>query len=458
LARLTIVSYRVPLPRDRALRAGGLAVGVADALRHRGGLWFGWSGEVTDQTVDAPRLEQSHDVTYAALDIGRDDYHGFYAGYANSTLWPLLHFRLGLLDFRREDFDAYRRVNEAFARALLPLLRPSDLVWVHDYQLIPLGAALRRLGCGNRIGFFLHVPCPPPAVFAALPQAETLLRGLTAYDLVGVQTANDLQALTDCLRAFCGLEADGAGVIRSGRSALRLGAFPIGIDTAGFAELAARAAGDAQTNRMRKSLEGRDLIIGVDRLDYTKGLPNKFEAYGRLLARFPQHRGRVTFLQIASRSRAEMEQYRALKRELDGLVGRINGTYAEFHWVPLRYITRPMPRTALAGLYRQAAVALVTPLRDGMNIVAKEYMAAQDPDRPGVLVLSRFAGAAQQLPEALIVNPYDPDEMAEALDAALGMEREQRQSRWRAVFDRLSVHTAEAWSDDFLALLAGSTS
>ena len=334
-------------------------------------------------------------------------------------------------------------MNEAFAAALAPLLRPTDIVWVHDYHLIPFGAALRRLRPCGRLGFFLHVPFPPAALFRTLPDADDLLRSLAAYDVIGLQTQGDADNLNDALRAV--------GVAR------RAEAFPVGIDPNAFADTARRAALSSETQRLMASLPGRALILGVDRLDYSKGLPHRFRGFDQLLRRFPGHRGRVTFLQVAPVSRGEVAQYRALRRELDELAGRINGQHAEVDWVPLRWITRTVPRTTLAGYLRMARVGLVTPLRDGMNLVAKEYVAAQDPADPGALVLSRFAGVAEQLNDrhALMVNPYDPDAIAEALDQALTMPLEERLRRWRGMAEMVWRHDAAGWSRGFLARLEG---
>jgi trehalose 6-phosphate synthase len=320
------------------------------------------------------------------------------------------------------------------------MLRPDDLIWVHDFHLFPFAAALRSLGAGQRIGFFLHVPFPPPALFDALPQGQRLLADMAGYDLIGVQTESDAGNLRDSL-ARVGVTAP-------------VGAFPVGMDSAGFAREASRAMALQETKRLAGSLGGRALILGVDRLDYSKGLPQRFRGYAALLKRFPEHRRRVTFLQVAPVSRNEVAQYRALRRELDELAGRINGEYGDVDWIPIRWMTRALPRATLAGFHRLARVGLVTPLRDGMNLVAKEFVAAQDPEDPGVLVLSRFAGAAAELAGAVLVNPHDPDEIAEGLDTALRMEREERQRRYAADRGVLATNSAGDWARGFLAALA----
>jgi trehalose 6-phosphate synthase len=378
-------------------------------------------------------------TTYATIDLAEADFRGFYRGFSNGMLWPLLHARVGLSEFRRSDLAAYMAVNERFAAALAPLLRADDTVWVHDYHLIPLGAALRALGVRNRIGFFLHVPFPPPALYECLPQGEHLLRSFSAYDLIGLQTARDAGFLSDALAA--------CGVARRAR------AFPIGIDPDDFAATARRSAGGRDTRRLVDSLSGRSLILGVDRLDYSKGIAHRIRGFAQLLRRFPQHRNEVTLLQIAPISRGDVPEYRSLRRELDELAGRVNGEHAEFDWVPLRYLTRTVPRNTLAGFHRHARVGLVTPLRDGMNLVAKEYVAAQNPEDPGVLILSRFAGAAERMEGAIVVNPHDPDEIAEALHQALTMPTEERLARWQSLRRSVWQDTAAEWARSFLAAI-----
>jgi trehalose 6-phosphate synthase len=439
MGRLVIVSNRVPPPRERTQMAGGLAVALRDAVAGRETLWFGWSGETAPKTSETARIAKTGRVTFATIDLAEADYQGFYRGFSNGMLWPLFHYRVGASEFRREDLAAYRQVNEAYAVALKPLLRPDDVVWVHDYHLIPLGAALRRIGVAARLGFFLHIPFPPRAVFDVLPRGGDLLRDFAAYDVLGLQTAEDAANLNDTLAS--------AGV------AARAQVFPIGIDPEAFAAAARKAGGGPEVERLCNSMSGRALILGVDRLDYSKGLPERFKGFARLLKRFPEHRNRVTFLQVAPVSRGDVRAYRALRRELDELVGRINGEHAEFDWVPLRYLTRAVARNTLAGFQRRASVGLITPLRDGMNLVAKEFVAAQNPDEPGALVLSRFAGAAHEMEGAILVNPHDPDEIAEALHQALTMSPEERRTRWLTMWEAVQRRTAASWALSFLAQL-----
>ena len=438
-------------PKERGAKAGGLAVALREALDRRGGLWFGWSGETDAAPPAKPKLVRSGEVTYALLTLNSDDQRAHYAGYANGTLWPLCHYRLGSLSFRRTDFEGYRRVNAAFAGALMPLLRDDDIVWVHDYHLIPLAAELRLRGFEGRIGYFHHIPWPTPEVFCALPSHSALVQDLAQFDLVGLQTESDVRALL----TYVSTEAKGwigpGGVVGLQGRRFRVAAYPIGIDAAAFVAEARDAAAGAEMERLDSSLAGRQLAIGVDRLDYSKGLPNKFGAFGDLLERWPEHRSKVTLMQVAPVSRGEVAEYQALRRELEETAGRINGQHAEFDWVPLRYLNKPLPRSTLAALYRRSRLGLVTPLRDGMNLVAKEYVAAQDPEDPGVLVLSRFAGAADELTGAVLVNPYDVEGMAEAFDRALRMPLDERQQRWRANMDRVEATTIHDWCEGYLS-------
>ncbi len=451
MARLVVVSNRVPIPKSRAATAGGLAVALRDCMTP-GTMWFGWNGRLTDEPSPQPSLVEARGVTYATVDLSRDDYRGFYVGFANGVLWPLLHFRLGLMHFRREDYQGYLAVNRFFAESLVHVLQPDDTVWVHDYHLIPFARMLRGHGFRGPIGFFLHVPFVPPSMLDAMPVGRELVADLCAYDVVGFQTDEHAQDFRDCAARLLGATVDGERVRLNGRT-VRAFANPIGIDAEAFTQEAVRAANDKVVHRVASSLVGRMLAIGVDRMDYSKGLPNRFEAYGRLLERYPEHRRKIHFLQICPRSREEVDEYRKLRAELDRLTGRINGRYSEFDWTPLRYSTRPAPRSTLAGLYRIGRIGVVTPLRDGMNLVAKEFIAAQPEEDPGVLVLSQFAGAANELTEALIVNPFDPDAIADAMNLALTMPLGERKDRLRALKEKVHRTTAHAYCQRFIAAL-----
>jgi trehalose 6-phosphate synthase len=455
LARLVIVSNRLSLPGE-GQRAGGLAVAMRDTLRERGGIWFGWSGDINDTPAASPQITTRGKITYATADLSPAEHKLYYVGHANGTLWPLLHFRLGLMEYRRDAARTYLDVNRRFAAMLAPLIGADDLVWVHDYHLFPLGQELRKLGVGNRIGFFLHTPFPPAEVLIALPRNEALIEAMCDYDLVGFQTEDCVRAFMSCITKIAGgVELEGGAFSVFGRRR-RAAAFPIGIDTEGFAELARRAADSSEMQRLVESLSGRPLILGVDRLDYSKGIPQRFDAVDALLSDWPEHRRQFTYLQITPYSRAEVAQYRALRRQIEEAAGRVNGKFAEFDWSPIRYVNRSFSRQVLAGFLRRARIGLVTPLRDGMNLVAKEFVAAQNPEDPGVLVLSRFAGAAHELRTAQLVNPVDVDEIAVALRRGLAMSRAERIEHWRLMMELLQRNTISTWCADFLAALNGT--
>ena len=452
MSRLVVVSNRVALPREA--RAGGLAAAMDAALSETGGLWFGWSGRIVAASARELRQQRDGAIEYALLDLTRAEYDDYYLGFSNRTLWPLLHFQPNLIDYSREQHAAYQEVNRLFAQKLAPLLRAEDRIWIHDYHLIPLGAELRKLGVANRMGFFLHVPVPPAQLLATLPGHDELFATFGAYDLVGLQTPEDVRALHHYLREELGaaIGAKGRVTMRDGRS-FRTAAFPISVDADRISKQAATAVRSAASERLRGSLEGRALAIGVDRLDYSKGLPKRFEAFGRFLQTHPHWRAKVSLLQIAPPSRQEVPEYRELRTRLERMAGAINGRYAEPDWVPIRYVNRSFRHATLAGFCRMARLALVTPLRDGMNLVAKEYIAAQAPQDPGVLVLSHFAGAARELDAALCVNPYDADELVNAIARGLTMPQHERRERWHAMFAHLQKHDITAWRKNFLAAL-----
>jgi trehalose 6-phosphate synthase len=453
LGQLVVVSNRVAIPdKNAAARAGGLEVAVRAALKQKSGVWFGWSGRIATQTEIATQNVVRDEITYITLDLSKADHREYYNGFANRVLWPILHYRVDLAEFSHRDLSGYLRVNGHFARELHKVIGPDDLVWVHDYHLMPLAKALRDLGHRNRIGFFLHIPIPPPEILTALPHHERLIPSLCEYDLVGFQTGDDAFNFSRYLTRECGLHSRDFIFSVADRT-VRIGAFPVGIETAAFAHIAPRSVGLPFVKSVIKSLGGRALIIGVDRLDYSKGIPHRLSAFERFLQTQPDWRGKVTYLQISPKSRTEIPEYADIGQEIGSAAGRINGTYGEADWTPIRYINRAYSHTTLAGLYRAARVGLVTPLRDGLNLVAKEYVASQNPDDPGVLILSRFAGAAQECKAALLVNPYDPDSVAAAIGQALSMPLSERRDRHDATFKVLSHNDIEHWASSFLTEL-----
>jgi len=456
--RLVVVSNRVPLP-SASSHAGGLAVALDGLMEKRGGLWFGWSGAVV-AGGSGTSVSVQHDagIDYATIDLTQEEHDRYYNNFSNGVLWPLLHTMPELMHYDRRDAKAYREVNARMAATLQPLLRPSDLVWVHDFHLLPLPAALRARGVANPIGFFLHVPFASADVLAAAPEMGALVRDLLAADLIGFQTENDLANFAAAAELFGGAVRSAGNVLNLGGRKVRLGVFPVEIEPHGFAELAEKMAAGPEAARLRASLTGQHLILGVERLDPTKGLLQRLAGLRLLLEKHPEWHRRATLLQIAAVSRKEVSSYRALRTALDREAGCLNADLAEPDWLPLRLVSRAVERNLVAGYMRVARVGLVTPLRDGMNLVAKEYVAAQDPEDPGVLVLSRFAGAAQQLDAALRINPHDADAMADAMDRALAMPLAERRERWQSMWNVLTDRSPVAWGRAFVASLLRASS
>ncbi|MFI4933995.1 MAG: trehalose-6-phosphate synthase [Caulobacterales bacterium] len=454
MSRLIVVSNRVSPPESRAEgAAGGLAVALAAALREYSGFWFGWSGETASPFTGEVKVRTVDDVTVATIDLEDADYQEYYNGYANGTLWPLFHYRIDLTAYDRSFSEGYERVNRRFAEALAPLIEPDDLIWVHDYHLILLGQELRRLGVTNPIGFFLHIPWPAPQLLTTLPRHRELVEALFSYDLMGLQTDEWLWAFESYVLGEAGGGWTSDGRLTAFGQTLRASAFPIGLDVEEFLELSRSAAADRAFDRMAAHSVFRALILGVERLDYSKGLEERLYGFERFLNDHPDMARQVLYLQVAPTSREEVEAYQDLRARVEAMCGHINAAWADMDWAPIQYVNRPFGRDELAGLYRAAKVGLVTPLRDGMNLVAKEFVAAQDPDDPGVLVLSRFAGAARQMPQALIVNPFSREELSEAIARALSMERGERIQRWEGLMDGVTRFDVKVWRDSFVAAL-----
>ncbi|MFL5298396.1 MAG: trehalose-6-phosphate synthase [Phenylobacterium sp.] len=457
MSRLIVVSNRVNPPSAAGEESvGGLAMALSAALREYSGLWFGWSGKTTPRFDGKLSMQTQDGVTSALIDLEEADLDEYYNGYANKTLWPLFHYRTDLVAYDRAYGEGYSRVNTRFAEVLLPLIRPDDLVWVHDYHLIPLARDLRLLGLKNRIGFFLHVPWPAHQVFTTLPGHRRLVEAMFDYDLVGFQTEEYRSAFEDYVLTEAGGAQPGADALHAFGRTIQVGAFPIGIDAADFARMLRGPKARRMRDLMTAATVFRHLIVGVDRLDYSKGLEERFVGFERYLADNPDMRREVLMLQIAPVSRESVDAYQEIRGRLDALSGRINGEFADIDWAPFRYVNRNYRRDELAGIYCAARVGLVTPLRDGMNLVAKEFVAAQNPEEPGVLILSQFAGAARQLKDALLINPNSPEEIAEALKQALAMEKPERIRRWRALNENVQREDVTAWRDAFVNALAGA--
>lgn len=444
------------MPR-KSTAPGGLAVGILNALKRTGGLWFGWGGETTQHEPGEPDIHIRAGVTYATIELRQVEYELYYNGYANNLLWPLFHYFLRDMRYSAEERDAYENVNRIFAQRLLPLLQPQDLVWVHDYHLIPLGRLLRESGLRQPIGFFLHIPFPNIEMLRVLPAYAELLRDLTHYDVVGFQTENDLRAFHSGIEHLFGHEAIRAdNRIRVGDRLLHADVFPIGVDVEAIQSQATAAMQTDVVKRMVDSLMSRALMVGVDRLDYSKGLVERFNAYQQFLETYPENRGHITYIQIAPLSRTDVRAYANMRQALEQVAGRTNGRFGDTDWTPIRYLNRNFPHTTLLGFLRAANVGIVTPLRDGMNLVAKEFVAAQDPDNPGVLILSTLAGAARELSTALLVNPYDTRTVSHAMQAALEMPLPERRERHTAMLEVLRRNDLSAWARRFIDALEQS--
>lgn len=451
MSRLVVVSNRIAIP-DGTKSAGGLAVGIVDALKNTSGLWFGWNGEISEISEsedDDMSVVEDDGITYASVPLNQNDYDLYYCQFSNAVLWPALHYRIDLVDYQREAWEGYCRVNDLLARRLLPLLKPDDILWIHDYHLLPFAASLRKLGVTNRIGFFLHIPFPTPEIFNAVPPHNELLEMMSHYDLLGFQTEGDRLAFLDNLGELTTLQPTGTYMHQAFGNTFSTGVYPISIAPDSIKEMAEGPL-PSKLAAMEQELREAQNIISCERLDYTKGLPERFLAFEALLEKFPQHRGKVRYSQIAPTSRGDVQAYQDLRHQLETEVGRINGKYGSLNQTPLFYLNQHFQRSLLMKLFRLTDVGLVTPLRDGMNLVAKEYVAAQDPKDPGVLVLSQFAGAANELTAALIVNPYDRDDVAAALDKALTMPLEERIERYNDMMNVLHKNDIANWGDSYL--------
>jgi trehalose 6-phosphate synthase len=467
---LVVVSNRLPCvlepkegePGGWAVRpgSGGLVTALAPVLRSRGGTWIGWPGTVEEDGVDAETiLAGAHDqlgIRLRPVPLYREEKQGFYEGFANQIVWPLFHSLDERCRFSPRFWNAYQTVNRKFADAVLKYVgTESPFIWIHDYHLMLVADALRRAGLKSRIALFLHTPFPPPGMFLKLPWRQRILHSLLAYELIGFQTMLDRRNFVACLRALCPeSRVTGRGrvqTVTAAQGATRLGAFPISIDFDEFSKQATASESVAHYNRLKHEYADRKLLLGVDRLDYTKGIPNRLRALQNALERFSDLRRRITLVQIVVPSREGIGEYQDLRQEIDELVGQINGKFTEPGWVPLHYVFRSVERAKLVAFYRLADVCLVTPLNDGMNLVAKEYCACNT-DESGALVLSEFTGAAAELQRgAILVNPYDYEGTADAIYRALTMPADERSLRMRRMRQHLQRHNVFTWVDSFLA-------
>lgn len=448
MSRLVVVSNRIAAMEGKKESAGGLAVGIMDSLKDAGGLWFGWNGNISEEELPL-EMQQQDNITFAAFSLKQSEYDQYYLNFSNTVIWPAFHYRLDLVQYQREDYDGYCLVNEKLAKQLKPLVEKDDILWIHDYHLLPFAAACRKLGMKNRIGFFLHIPFPTSEIFNALPPRKELLEMLCEYDLIGFQAESDRLAFTENLALVTEVEQLADDRLSAYGKSVTVRVYPIGVEPQSIRKLAEGRL-PPKLAHLRDKMNGQ-LIISVDRLDYSKGLPERFQAFETLLENYPQHRGNIRYFQIAPTSRGDVQAYQDIRHELEMEAGRINGHFSTLEWTPLFYLNQHYERSLLMKIFRHCDVGLVTPLRDGMNLVAKEYVASQDPADPGVLILSRFAGAANELTSALLVNPYDRDGVAAALDKALTMPLAERISRYEEMMELITKNDIVHWRQSFLS-------
>lgn len=462
-SRLIVISNRLPLTLQRKdsgwsvnPAAGGLVTALSPVTRSRGGIWVGWPGVIGETGWQAAlkNLPPSFGYQIEPVELTQREYDLYYHGFSNEILWPLFHDFQSRCQFEPTYWDAYREVNAKFADAVKRVARPSDYLWVQDYHLLLLGQELRERQLDNATGFFLHIPFPPPDIFLKLPWRSEILHGLLAYNLVGFQTVRDLRNFANVVRMLSpSRRVVGRQPLMSVEQPshpLRIGAFPISIDYAEFSRGSAQPEVAAMSDDLHRQMNGRTIMLGVDRLDYTKGIPDRLAAFRLALERHPDLIGNITFVQVVVPSRDEIPEYAALKHRIESTVSEINGHFTRPGWVPIHYHYRNLRRTELLAYYRASEIALVTPLKDGMNLVAKEYVACNHEGR-GVLILSEFAGAASQLQSgALLVHPYDIGGLATAIHEAFIMPAEERMRRMRKL--RASVRHADIyrWADSFL--------
>ncbi len=460
-ARVLLVSNRLPvtvaLDEQGAVNvswsAGGLATGLRGAYKCADSLWIGWPGlpDLPGEAEEAVAAELER-FRCSAVHLSADEIRASYEDVANGVLWPAFHYELDRLPAELAGWDVFRRVNERFAEAVARHYRPGDLIWVHDYQLCLVPAILRRLIPDAPIGFFFHIPFPSSEVFSVIPWREELLTGLLGADLIGFHTASYLRHFATTLRRVLCLEVD-IETVQHSRRETHLGVFPMGVDVPAWSELGARADVTARASEIRGEDPEQRILLGIDRLDYTKGIPRRILAIDRLLSLEPDLRGKVRFVQVTVPSRENVESYASFSRDLDELIGHVNSTWATENWVPIHNLHRSLPQDEIAALYRASDVMLVTPVRDGMNLVAKEFVASRGDD-DGVLILSEFAGAAVELSAALHVNPYDVDAMALRIREALAMPADERRRRMQALRAQVGAHDIRKWADAFVGRLA----
>ncbi|MCK4236813.1 MAG: trehalose-6-phosphate synthase [Candidatus Krumholzibacteria bacterium] len=470
IKRLVIISNRLPFTLKKRGKkwnikpgSGGLVTALAPVLKNRDGLWIGWPGTSGIEDISEPLEIASRDVGYSMKPVllSREEVQQYYIGLSNEVIWPLFHDLQSYCNFEPSYWETYKAVNKKFARVTADNTGPDDFIWVHDYHLMNVAQELRRLQVKSKVGFYLHIPFPPLDIFLKFPWRSEILSALLEFDLIGLQTLRDRRNFIQCLRAFNeGMSVQGKGqvlnVTLDGRD-VRVGSFPISIDYKELAEMAKSKAVADKAWYIHEDLPMGQIILGIDRLDYTKGIRYRLKAFGKALELHPDMRGRVTLVQVVVPSRRKIPMYRDIKVKIERLVSEINGRFTRSGWVPIHYIYRSLTRTELLAYYRTAEIALVTPLKDGMNLVSKEYCAASIEEN-GVLILSEFAGAAAQLHKsAVMVNPYNIDGVSEAIYRAYTMKEEERKTKMKKLRQSIRRQDVYWWVNSYLhAAIAGT--
>jgi trehalose 6-phosphate synthase len=461
---LVIVSNRLPIVLEKnnttwqvRQGSGGLVTALAPVLRNRGGLWIGWPGATDDDTgLDEPLRKASRNIGYKLTPVilNQHEIDSYYQGFSNEIIWPLFHDLQSHCNFDAEFWTCYQDVNKKFAGVIAENTKKNDYIWVHDYHLMTVARELRRMKSGHRVGFFLHIPFPPPDIFLKLPWRSELLNALLEFDLLGFQTLRDRRNFTQCVRTlFNDVTTQGKGqviTVQSREKTIKVGSFPISIDYQHFEEQTQTKEVADSAWYIHENLSDRQIILGIDRLDYTKGIIERLRAFERALVKYPVMQSKVSFIQIVVPSRVHIHEYQLLRTEIEQMVANINGRFTKYAWVPIHYIFRSLDRYELLGYYRTAEIALITPLKDGMNLVAKEYCACSVEEK-GVVILSEFAGASAQLQKgAIMVNPYDVESVADAIYTAFEMSRDERRVRMKKLRQSIKKYDVFWWVDSFL--------
>lgn len=452
MSKLIVLSNRVNLPSVDGHAAGGLAVALQDALQDMGGVWLGWNGEKI-KSIDEQHfsVHQTEHVEFVTCPLTQQQYEDYYCGFSNNTLWPAMHNREDLIEFQHEEFRTYQKVNQHFATELSRIAQPEDIIWVHDYHFLSIAHHCRELGMKNRIGFFLHIPCAALDIWKGLNISEKLIQHLSEYNVIGLQTEQDQKKCVDVLQYYLGglLTLDQILVLENRE--IKIQCYPIGVNP----ELIQQTALDAENEKTDTTFNFEQVgnhktIISVDRIDYSKGLIERFNAFADFLKQHPEYHQLVTDLQVACPCRMDIPAYEDLFNQVQTTVEAINHQFSQGDWNPIHCTHDTIAHDQLMQIYRQSDICWVNSLRDGMNLVAKEFIAAQDPEHPGILILSKYAGSAEQMPEAIIVDPESPSSMVDALKKALVMSKSERIERYEYLIKGLKHFDITDWRNAFL--------